>query len=213
MTTGGHVKSGEDVKEAMAREIKEEIGLDCKKEKLDLILIAKHRSYRGDNNVFRYLYFYRTEKQLQDFILEKREVSELKYISIQELEHIVENKDKNYLFWREEYIQDVIHYLKKNIYKGEKIGRKKEPIKIKLSIVIWFIIIILVLACGGVYLSLRDQKEENDIPKQENISEFKNEINNTVNDANNNNTTVQQVVETKKLDIQSEQIKKTISIY
>ena len=114
-STGGHVKSGEDVKEAMVREIKEEIGMDCKKENLHLILIAKHRSWRGDNNVFRYLYFYRTEKQLQDFIIEKREVSELKYISIQELEHIVENKDENYLFWREEYIQDVIHYLKKNI--------------------------------------------------------------------------------------------------
>lgn len=52
---------------------------------------------------------------MQDFILEKREVSEIKYITIQELEHIVEKKDENYLFWREEYIQDVIHYLKKNI--------------------------------------------------------------------------------------------------
>ncbi len=38
-----------------------------------------------------------------------------KWVSIQELEHIVENKDENYLFWREEYIEDVIHYLKKNI--------------------------------------------------------------------------------------------------
>lgn len=85
---------------------------------------------------------------------------------------------------------------------------EKEPIKIKLSTIIGIIIIILVLACGGVYLSLRDEKEENDIPKQENISELKNEINNTVNDANNNNTTVEQVVETKKLDIQSEQVKK-----
>lgn len=115
VSTGGHVKSGEDEKEAIAREVKEEIGLDCEKENLHLILIAKHRSWRGDNNVFRYLYFYRTQKQLQDFILEKREVSELKYITIQELEQIVENKDEDYLFWREEYIQDVIHYLKKNI--------------------------------------------------------------------------------------------------
>lgn len=102
-------------KKAIAREVKEEIGLECEKENLHLIVIAKHCSWRGDNNVFRYLYFYRTQKQLQDFILEKREVSELKYITIQELEQIVENKDEDYLFWREEYIQDVIHYLKKNI--------------------------------------------------------------------------------------------------
>lgn len=115
ITTGGHVKSGEDVKEAMAREIKEEIGLDCKKEKLDLILIAKHRSYQGDNNVFRYLYFYQTQKQIQDFTIQKDELSDLKYITIQKLEDIVEREDENYLFWHEEYIQDVIHYLKKNI--------------------------------------------------------------------------------------------------
>ncbi len=115
VSTGGHVKSGEDTKEAIVREVKEEIGLDCEKENLHLILIAKHRSYRGDNNVFRYLYFYRTQKQLQDFILEKQEVSELKYITIQELEDVVEKEDENYLFWHEEYIQDVIHYLKKNI--------------------------------------------------------------------------------------------------
>lgn len=67
--TAGHVKSGEDVEDAMIREIKEEVGINCKKEDLDLILIAKHSSYRGDNNNFRYGYFCRTNKKITDFTI------------------------------------------------------------------------------------------------------------------------------------------------
>ncbi len=113
--TAGHVESGENVEDAMVREIKEEIGIDCKKEDLKLILIAKHHSYRGDNNTFRYGYFYRTNKKITDFTIQQEEVSELKYITLQQLEQIVKQKDNNYLFYTWEYIQEVIHYLKNKI--------------------------------------------------------------------------------------------------
>lgn len=113
--TAGHVKSGEKVKDAMIREIKEEIGIDCKKEDLDLILIAKHSSYRGDNNTFRYGYFCRTNKKITDFTIQKEEVSELKYITLQELEQIVEKQEESYLFPKWEYVQEVITYLKNKI--------------------------------------------------------------------------------------------------
>lgn len=99
----------------MIREIKEEIGMDCKKEDLDLILIAKHHSYRGDNNTFRYGYFCRTNKEITDFTIQKEEVSELKYITLQELEQIVKNQEENYLFPKWEYMQEVINYLKRKI--------------------------------------------------------------------------------------------------
>lgn len=79
------------------------------------MLIAKHRSYRGDNNVFRYLYFYRTQKKIPEFTIQEKELSDLKYINLQELEDIVKRKDENYLFPKEEYIQEVIDYLKENI--------------------------------------------------------------------------------------------------
>lgn len=113
--TAGHVKSGEDIKDAMVREIKEEIGIVCKKEELKLILIAKHQSYRGDNNAFRYDYFLETDKKISDFIRQEEEVSELKYITIQELKEVVENQDSNYLFGKWEYIQEVIKYLEEKI--------------------------------------------------------------------------------------------------
>lgn len=113
--TAGHVKSVEDVEDAMIREIKEEVGINCKKEDLDLILIAKHSSYRGDNNNFRYGYFCRTNKKITDFTIQKEEVSELKYITLQELEQIVEKQEKSYLFPKWKYVQEVITYLKNKI--------------------------------------------------------------------------------------------------
>lgn len=110
--TGGHVKSGENEKEAMLREIKEEIGIDCKKESLKLIIIAKHSSIHGDNNAFRYGYYCKTDKNIEEFTMQKEEVSELQYVTLQELEQLVEKQDDNYAFSKWEYIQDVIKYLK-----------------------------------------------------------------------------------------------------
>ena len=113
--TAGHVESGENVEDAMVREIKEEIGMKCKKEDLKLILIAKHQSYRGDNNAFRYGYFLKTDKKISDFIRQEKEVSELKYITIEELKEVVEKQDSNYLFGKWEYIEEVIEYLEEKI--------------------------------------------------------------------------------------------------
>lgn len=113
--TAGHVENGENVEDAMVREIEEEIGIKCKKEELKLILIAKHRSYRGDNNAFRYGYFLKTDKKISDFIKQEEEVSELKYITIEELKEVVEKQDSNYLFGKWEYIQEVIKYLEEKI--------------------------------------------------------------------------------------------------
>ncbi len=110
--TGGHVKSGENEEKAVLREIKEEIGIDCKKEDLELIIMAKNSSVYGDNNTFRYIYYCQTDKKIEEFTMQKEEVSELKYITLQELEQLVEKQEGGYTFSECKYIQDVIKYLK-----------------------------------------------------------------------------------------------------
>ena len=107
--------AGENIVDAIIREVQEEIGLKIKKEEIKLIIEAKHSSYRGDNNTFRYEFFYRTNKKIEDFILQKEEVSKVKYITIEEAEELINKKDEEYLFTRWEYIKDVIKYLKENI--------------------------------------------------------------------------------------------------
>ncbi|MCI8760802.1 MAG: NUDIX domain-containing protein [Clostridia bacterium] len=109
--TEGHVKSGENEEKAVLREIKEEIGIDCKKEDLELIIVAKHSSIHRDNNTFRYTYYCKTDKKIEEFTMQKEEVSELKYITLQELKQFVEKQDDVYTFSKWEYIQDVIKYL------------------------------------------------------------------------------------------------------
>ena len=86
--------------------------LTDKKEEIKLIITQKHCSYRGDNNAFRYEFFYRTNKKIEDFILQKEEVAKVKYITIKEMEELINKKDEEYLFTRWEYIKDVIKYLK-----------------------------------------------------------------------------------------------------
>ena len=113
--TAGHVDSGEDVKEAMIREIKEEVGIDVKLEDLELLFISKHNSLTGSNNVFGYLYLVRIDKKIEDFTIQEEEVSELKYISIEELEKIVKSKDENYTFPKWERVEEMVKRLKESI--------------------------------------------------------------------------------------------------
>lgn len=54
--------------------------------------------------------FLSNQPKLSDFKLQKEEVSELKYITVQELERLVEKQEDNYLFSKWEYIQEVINY-------------------------------------------------------------------------------------------------------
>lgn len=113
--TAGHVDAGEGVEDAIAREIKEEVGIECKKGEVEFIYKFKHSSYRGDNNAFRYGYIYKTNKKIEEFILQKEEVAEVKYITMSELEEIIKKQDDDYLYWRWEYIQQAIKCLKENM--------------------------------------------------------------------------------------------------
>lgn len=110
--TGGHVDAGEDVETAMLREIKEEIGIDIDKKDLELLSIYKSEDLK--NKYFGYDFFARVDYLIEDYILQEEEVSEVKYMTIEEMEKIKENNDENYTFvkWGNENFYEKMRMLK-----------------------------------------------------------------------------------------------------
>lgn len=99
--TGGQVDSGESVEEAIFREIKEELGIEIPKEQIKVIDI-----YKSDdkNKRFGYNFIFVVNYKTEDYILQKEEVAEVKYLTIEDMELAKKNNDTNYTFcnWNEE---------------------------------------------------------------------------------------------------------------
>ena len=113
--TGGHVTAGEEPIYVARKEIFEEIGLNVKEEEIEILFITKLEKKISDvqyNNHFSYFYFVKTDKKISEFIIQEEELSELKYISIQELENIIKNQDEEYVFSKGKYMIKLINIFK-----------------------------------------------------------------------------------------------------
>jgi len=108
--TGGHVKSGESPDVAAKRELFEEIGI---KGDLEFLFVARVSEYQ--NNKFKYMYFLKSDTELEDYKIQYEELSELKYISLEELERIVKDEDEDYTFSKRDYMPKIIQELKKRV--------------------------------------------------------------------------------------------------
>ena len=89
--TAGHVDVNEREITAALREIKEEIGLDYNEDDLELIDIFKNE--QEGNYCFSYTYLVKTNAKIEDMIMQEDEVSELKYITIEEVEERIKKED------------------------------------------------------------------------------------------------------------------------
>ena len=109
--TGGQVDSGESVEEAIFREVKEEIGIEIPKEQIKVIDIHKSND---KNKRFQYNFLFVVNYKIEDYVLQKEEVAEVKYFTIEELEKAKKNNDINYTFcnWNEEDFEREINLLK-----------------------------------------------------------------------------------------------------
>ena len=64
------------------------------------------------NNNFQYIYFAKTNKKIEEYVIQEDELSELKYISVEELQKVIETKDGKYTFSKSEYFGTLIKILK-----------------------------------------------------------------------------------------------------
>ena len=87
----GHVDVGEPLEHAALREMQEEVGLQYGKD--DLKVLAEKELRLGNNNSHftRYYYVY-CEKPETEFIIQKEELSEVKWVDIDELIEMVKSK-------------------------------------------------------------------------------------------------------------------------
>ena len=121
--TGGHVDSGETPLNAVQRETYEEIGVKIPLDKFELLNVNKEEVYIPDyqitNRHFVYSYFAVVDYKIEDYIMQEEEVSDLKYITIEEMEEAYKNEDDRYTFIRWNRIDDIIEELKE--IRGRKI--------------------------------------------------------------------------------------------
>ncbi len=94
--TGGQILKGETPLEGAMRELNEELGIENNKqnrENMQLIDISITKGVNNGENVNRFIYEYllKTNKKIEEFKLQKEEVSEVKYMTIKEIKDIRED--------------------------------------------------------------------------------------------------------------------------
>lgn len=109
----GHIDPGESIEEAALRELIEETSIEAKKE--DLVFIDIFKNSDEGNKHFKYVYLVRTNKKLEELKMQEEEVTELKYVSLEEIEKMVEDGDENLTFSKKFYAKPSIQKIKKII--------------------------------------------------------------------------------------------------
>lgn len=106
----GHVGTGEREIIAALRELNEEIGL--KYNESELIFLGIYKLEQDKNKCFSYTYLIVTDKKIDEMIMQEDEVSELKYITIEELEKRIESQDGELPLVKRSYIKELVEKIK-----------------------------------------------------------------------------------------------------
>ena len=111
---------GETPDQAIKREVKEELGIDNKDSQIKSINIFKDI----EGKRFCYNYIFNVNFKIDEYVLQKEEVSEVKYFTIEELEKLKENNNTDFSFtkWKREDFYKEINLLKENIMQSKNIG-------------------------------------------------------------------------------------------
>lgn len=85
--TGGGVDSGESTLDTVFRECKEELGIIAEEKNLELILSFKRKADFVD------IYLLKHNIELKDIIMQEEEVTDVKWVSINEIKNMIENNE------------------------------------------------------------------------------------------------------------------------
>jgi 8-oxo-dGTP pyrophosphatase MutT (NUDIX family) len=85
-STGGHVDSGEEIDDALVREVKEELGLDVD------IKEVKYLGHIITGAPIRFLYYLKKDINIDDLKIDKEEVESVRYMCENEINNLIEEK-------------------------------------------------------------------------------------------------------------------------
>lgn len=110
--TGGHVETGETPIKALKREVLEEIGTKLRDDQIEFIKEFKNNT--ESNKSFNYNYFVRVNYRIEEYIIQKEELSEVRYFTIEEIEKAKLENDKSFAStnWPDNDFYKEIEYLK-----------------------------------------------------------------------------------------------------
>ncbi len=110
--TAGHLDCNETPIEALIREVSEEVGINDTKEE-DYIYLGTFKLSNENNHHYKYTYLLKTNKNLEDLTMQESEVSELLYVTLDELKSMLDNPDNELTFAKQSYTPIVLDKIKK----------------------------------------------------------------------------------------------------
>lgn len=110
--TAGHVGLGETPMESLMREVSEEVGINDVKEE-DFIYLNTFKSKNKNNCHYKYVYLLKTQKKLEELVMQEEEVSELFYVSIEKLKEMIGSPDSELTFARQFYTPIILNEIEK----------------------------------------------------------------------------------------------------
>ena len=98
------------------REVAEEVGIDDVKKK-DYIYLDTFKVQNNNNYHYKYVYLLKTKRKIEDFIMQKSEVSELFYVSLDNLKEMINENPNEITFSKQFYTSIILNKIEEIINK------------------------------------------------------------------------------------------------
>ena len=107
ISSAGHLSAGDESIEGAIREIREELGVEVNPSQFKLIGIRKKSDKCSEtfiNNEFNDIYLLKLNLDIKNLKLQEDEVSEVKFIPLEEFKNMIKNRDKTLLMHDDEFV-------------------------------------------------------------------------------------------------------------
>ena len=106
VSASGHLSAGESSIDTAIQELREEIGIKASENQLEYLFTVKEQEIPKTgfiDNEFGDVYLLNIDVNIDELVIQKEEVSEVKFVSYKELKQMVETQDKTLVLHEEIY--------------------------------------------------------------------------------------------------------------